>query len=70
MLYLSAFSIGFENNSYTVDEGIGMLEVCVRMFEEASLLVTIGTIGVETVPGSAGIVCRYAYYITVYCMLI
>ena len=59
----SAFRIGFENTSYIVNEGIGFLEVCVRLFEppeESSIgRLTIG-IGVETVRGSAGIVCRDA----------
>ena len=48
---------------------IGMLEVCVIMFEplEETPIGSVSiTIGVETVQGSAGIVCRDAYYITVY----
>ncbi len=49
-----------------------MLEVCVRMFEppENTPLGTLTvSIGVETVQGTAGIVYRDAYYITVYCIL-
>ncbi len=73
----SGFLIGFENSSYTVDEGdsnfgFQFLEVCVRMLEpsdDTPLGSVIINYGVEIVPGSAGIVCRDAYYITVYCIL-
>ncbi len=64
---LSGFRIGFENTSYIVNEGIGM-EVCVRMFEppeDTALRIFTISIGVETVQGTAGIVCRDAHYITV-----
>ncbi len=57
------FLIGFERTSYIVNEGIGFLKVCVRMFvppEESSIgELTVG-LGVETVRGTAGIVCRDA----------
>ncbi len=51
-----------------------MLEVCVRLFEplEETPLGTVSfDIGVETVQGSAGIVCRDAYYIAVitFCLI-
>ncbi len=61
--YLSGFRIGFENTSYIVNEGIGMFQVCVVMFEppEDTPLGTLTvSIGVETVQGTAGIVCRDA----------
>ncbi len=60
---LSGFRIGFEQTSYRVNEGIGLLEVCVRMFEpaeESSLGSITISIGVETVRGTAGIVCSDA----------
>ncbi len=60
ILNLSGFRIGFEQTSYTVNEGIGMQEVCVRMFEpaeETPLGTLFVALGVETVQGSAGIVC-------------
>ncbi len=70
---LSEFRIGFEQTSYTVNETIGMLEVCARMFEpseDISLGSVSISIGAETVQGSAGIVCRdYTYFITVHCHL-
>ncbi|XP_064388167.1 uncharacterized protein LOC135336335 [Halichondria panicea] len=50
------FLIGFENTSYIVNEGIGMQEVCVVMFEppENTPLGTLTiSIGVETVQGTA-----------------
>ncbi|XP_064387556.1 uncharacterized protein LOC135335860 isoform X4 [Halichondria panicea] len=50
------FRIGFEQTSYTVNEGIGMQEVCVRMFEpaeETPLGTLFVALGVETVQGSA-----------------
>ncbi len=72
MLNLSEFHIGFEQTSYTVNEMIGMLEVCVRMFEPSEET-PIGSvqisIGVETVQGSAGIVCRDYTLILHYCPL-
>ncbi len=49
-----------------MDEGVGMLEVCARIFADAPLGSVSIAIGVETVPGSAGIVCRDATYITEY----
>ncbi len=56
-----------------MNETIGMLEVCARMFEPSEDT-PIGSIqislGVETVQGSAGIVGRnYTYFITVHCHL-
>ncbi len=49
-----------------------MLEVCTRMFEPSEET-RIGSvqisIGAETVQGSAGIVFRDAYFITVHCHL-
>ncbi len=71
-MLLSGYRIGFEQTSYRVDEGIGTQEVCVRMFEppeDTPLGIFTISIGVETVQGTAGIVCRDAYYITVYCMV-
>ena len=59
----SAFRIGFENTSYIVCEGIGFLEVCVRLFEppeESSIGRLTVNLGVETVQGTAGIMCRDA----------
>ena len=61
--YISGFLIGFENTSYTVNEegefGFVALEVCVRMFEPSddTPVGTLFRIGVETVQGTAGIVC-------------
>ena len=52
--------IGFENTTYTVDEGIGSLEVCVRVLvpdDSVELPLTGGTAliaVVTTVAGTAG----------------
>ncbi len=65
----SGFRIGFERTSYIVNERIGTLEVCVRMFEppeDTSLGPLTVSIGVETVQGSAGIV--YVEMLLQYCM--
>ena len=53
---LSGFRIGFENITYTVDEGIGSFMVCVRMFEPPPGTVIGLTINlaVETFTGTAG----------------
>ncbi len=70
---LLGYRIGFKNTSYIVNEGIRLLEVCVRMFEpaeESSLGSITISIGVETVRGTAGIVCSDAVTtLHVYCIL-
>ncbi|XP_064387630.1 uncharacterized protein LOC135335892 isoform X2 [Halichondria panicea] len=48
-----SFRIGFERTSYIVNEGIGMLEVCVRILEPPEGTRISVSIGVETVRGTA-----------------
>ena len=46
---------GFETTSYTVSEGVGSQEVCVRMFDLPNTHITrTFRIAVETVAGTAG----------------
>ncbi len=54
--FLTGYRIGFENSSYTVNEGVGSLEVCVRMFEPPDDIPIDGNfiVAVETVADTAG----------------
>ncbi len=67
LIYFIGFRIGFEQTLYIVYEGnssfgFQFLRVCVRMYEpsEDTPLGPLTTLdyGVETVQGSAGIVCE------------
>ena len=72
---ISGFRIGFEQTSYIVNKGIETQEVCVRMFEPAEdtpLGTLTVSIGVETVQGTAGIVCTDAailYCTIAFCLI-
>ncbi len=54
----AGFRVGFENITYTVSEGVGSQQVCVRMLEPPDD-VTITTddflVAVETVEDTAGV---------------
>ena len=52
----SVFRVGFETLSYTVNEGVGSQQVCVRMFEPPADTVINGNflVAVETVADTAG----------------
>ena len=57
LLYTVEIIIGFENTTYTVDEGIGSQNVCLRLFVDESIELPFeGDLfaAVETVAGTAG----------------
>ncbi len=54
--YYTVFVLGFENTSYTIDEGVGFQEVCVRIFEprdDITIRVNL-LVALETVVDTAG----------------
>ena len=67
LIFLTDVVIGFERLSYSVDEGVGQLKVCVVVSvpHQSDQLNRTFHLSVSTTPGTAGTVLRLNLYLKV-----